>query len=179
VHLILANPPWRQLRERAQKIQGDKKHVEGILSQSHCVAQFNTAQEMLTDPKGLSNFRRQWLYFAGPHKVLETPKGDCLKRYYGSNVGRLMSPEPVYFQAEMLTGPRSGSLSGNNAYIKVKRLFCRLPIVSGNFEAKRNFPAAHRVRPGLFLYDGFANRTFVSSVPATVITVTSASAGLP
>jgi methylase of polypeptide subunit release factors len=26
VHLILANPPWRQLQERAQKIQGDKKH---------------------------------------------------------------------------------------------------------------------------------------------------------
>jgi hypothetical protein len=45
VHLILANPPWRQLRERAQKIQGDEKHVEGILSQTHCVAQFNTAQE--------------------------------------------------------------------------------------------------------------------------------------
>jgi hypothetical protein len=30
VHLILANPPWRQLRERAQKIQGDKKHVQGF-----------------------------------------------------------------------------------------------------------------------------------------------------
>jgi hypothetical protein len=30
VHLILANPPWRQLLERAQKIQGDKKHVEGF-----------------------------------------------------------------------------------------------------------------------------------------------------
>jgi hypothetical protein len=30
VHLILANPPWRQLQERAQKIQGDKKHVEGL-----------------------------------------------------------------------------------------------------------------------------------------------------
>jgi hypothetical protein len=44
VHLILANPPWRQLQERAEKIPGDKKHVEGILSQSHCVAQFNTAQ---------------------------------------------------------------------------------------------------------------------------------------
>jgi hypothetical protein len=29
VHLILANPPWRQLQEHAQKIQGDKKHVEG------------------------------------------------------------------------------------------------------------------------------------------------------
>jgi hypothetical protein len=26
VHPILANPPWRQLQERAQKIQGDKKH---------------------------------------------------------------------------------------------------------------------------------------------------------
>jgi hypothetical protein len=33
VHLILANPPWRQLQERAQKIQGDKKHIEGIFSQ--------------------------------------------------------------------------------------------------------------------------------------------------
>ena len=28
VHLILANPPWRQLQERAEKIPGDKKHVE-------------------------------------------------------------------------------------------------------------------------------------------------------
>jgi hypothetical protein len=45
VHLILANPPWRQLQERAEKIPGDKKHVEGMLSQSHCVAQFNTAHE--------------------------------------------------------------------------------------------------------------------------------------
>ena len=45
VHLILANPPWHQLQERAQKIQGDKKHIEGMLSQSHCVAQFNSAHE--------------------------------------------------------------------------------------------------------------------------------------
>jgi len=44
VHLILANPPRRQLQERAEKIPGDKKHVEGNLSQGHCVAQFNTAQ---------------------------------------------------------------------------------------------------------------------------------------
>jgi hypothetical protein len=43
VHLILANPLWRQLQERAEKIPGDKKHVEGMLSQSHCVTQFNTA----------------------------------------------------------------------------------------------------------------------------------------
>src|SRR6266436_9628368 len=33
-------------------------------------------------------------------------------------------------------------LSGNNAYIKVKRLVCRLLIVSVNFEAKRNSCAA-------------------------------------
>lgn len=26
VHLILANPPWRQLQEPAEKIPGDKKH---------------------------------------------------------------------------------------------------------------------------------------------------------
>jgi hypothetical protein len=32
VHVILANPPWRQLQERAEKIPGDKKHVEGIFS---------------------------------------------------------------------------------------------------------------------------------------------------
>jgi len=43
VHLILANPPWRQLQERARKIPGDKKHMEGMLSRSHCVAQFHTA----------------------------------------------------------------------------------------------------------------------------------------
>jgi len=46
VHLILANPPWRQLQERAEKIPGDKKHVEGMLSQSHCGAQFNTAHKV-------------------------------------------------------------------------------------------------------------------------------------
>jgi hypothetical protein len=28
VHLILANPSWRDLQQRAQKIQGDKKHVD-------------------------------------------------------------------------------------------------------------------------------------------------------
>jgi hypothetical protein len=28
VHLILANPPWHQLRERAEKIPGDKKHAK-------------------------------------------------------------------------------------------------------------------------------------------------------
>jgi hypothetical protein len=46
VHLILANPPWRQPQERAEKIPGDKKHVEGMLSQGHCVAQFNTAHKL-------------------------------------------------------------------------------------------------------------------------------------
>jgi hypothetical protein len=46
VHLILANPPWRQLQERAEKILGDKKHAEGMLSQGHCVVQFNTAHKL-------------------------------------------------------------------------------------------------------------------------------------
>ena len=48
MHLILANPPWRQLQERAEKIPGEKKHVGGILSQSQCAAQFNTAQNRVT-----------------------------------------------------------------------------------------------------------------------------------
>jgi Rod binding domain-containing protein len=52
VHLILANPLWRQLRERAEKIPGDKKHAEEMLSQSHCVAQFNTAQNRLPERVG-------------------------------------------------------------------------------------------------------------------------------
>ena len=39
-----------------------------------------------------------------------------------------------------------GSFSGNNAYIKVKPLVCRLPIVSVNFEVKGNFCAAQAKR---------------------------------
>ena len=54
VHLMLANPPWRQLQERAGKIPGDKKHVEGILSQSHCVAQFHKVQNRLPEPLSAS-----------------------------------------------------------------------------------------------------------------------------
>jgi hypothetical protein len=46
MHLTLANPPWRQQQESAEKIPGDKKHMEGMLSQSHCVAQFNTAHNL-------------------------------------------------------------------------------------------------------------------------------------
>jgi hypothetical protein len=30
VGVMLANPPWRQLRERAEKIPGDKKHDAGL-----------------------------------------------------------------------------------------------------------------------------------------------------
>ena len=30
VHLMQPNPLWHQLRERAEKISGDKKHVEGF-----------------------------------------------------------------------------------------------------------------------------------------------------
>jgi hypothetical protein len=42
MHLILANLPWRHLQERAEKIPGDKKRLESMLTQSHYVAQFNT-----------------------------------------------------------------------------------------------------------------------------------------
>ena len=44
---MLANPPRRQLRERAENILGDQKHdseLIRILSQSYCLMQFNTAQ---------------------------------------------------------------------------------------------------------------------------------------
>jgi hypothetical protein len=37
VHLMLANPPWRQLRERAEKIPGDKKHDIELEGFSHRV----------------------------------------------------------------------------------------------------------------------------------------------
>jgi hypothetical protein len=46
VDLILANRPWRWLRERAEKIPGDKKHVQTTFSQSHCVALFKTAHSL-------------------------------------------------------------------------------------------------------------------------------------
>jgi hypothetical protein len=53
MHLILANLPWRYLQERAEKIPGDKKHVESMLSQSY-VAQFSTAHKLL------SSARKSW-----------------------------------------------------------------------------------------------------------------------
>jgi hypothetical protein len=53
-----------------------------------------------------------------------------------------------------------GSLPGNNAYIKVKRLVCRLPIVSVNFEAKRNFCAAQEAAVVFFVKKG-APRTSI------------------
>ena len=51
MHLILANLPWRHLQERAEKIPGDKKHAESMLSQSHYVAQFNTAHKLLSSAR--------------------------------------------------------------------------------------------------------------------------------
>jgi hypothetical protein len=47
VQLIQASLLWRQLQERAQKIQGDKKRMERMLSQRHCVSQFNRAHRIL------------------------------------------------------------------------------------------------------------------------------------
>ena len=37
MHLILANLPWHQLRERAEKIPGDKKHDFKLGGFSHRV----------------------------------------------------------------------------------------------------------------------------------------------
>jgi hypothetical protein len=51
MHLILANLPSHHLQERAEKIPGDKKHVESMLSQSHYVAQFNTAHKLLSSAR--------------------------------------------------------------------------------------------------------------------------------
>ena len=41
---MLANPAGVNYESHAEKIPGDKKHVEEIISQDHCLAQFNTAQ---------------------------------------------------------------------------------------------------------------------------------------
>ena len=69
VHLILANPPWRQLQESAEKIPGDKKHMEGMLSRSYYVVQFNTAHklpsrvyrgQMRSPPKVGIRYRSAW-----------------------------------------------------------------------------------------------------------------------
>ena len=51
MHLILVNLPWRHLQERAEKIPGDKKHVQAMLSQSHYVEQFNTAHKPLSSAR--------------------------------------------------------------------------------------------------------------------------------
>jgi hypothetical protein len=46
VHLILANLPGVIYKSAPKKIPGDKKHAQSMLSQSHYVAQFNTANKI-------------------------------------------------------------------------------------------------------------------------------------
>lgn len=55
-----------------------------VLLDMNCPVANSTAKERDTE-SGIDNFE---------------------KRYYGSNLGRLMSPDPVFFQAEMLTDPQ-------------------------------------------------------------------------
>jgi len=47
VHLMLANPPWRSLRERAGKMPRPEARLRigRIFSHSDCAAQFNKAQK--------------------------------------------------------------------------------------------------------------------------------------
>jgi hypothetical protein len=47
VHLMLANPPWRSLRERAGKMPRPEARLRigRIFSRSYCAAQFNKAQK--------------------------------------------------------------------------------------------------------------------------------------
>ena len=49
---MLANPPWRQLRARREDSgrQAARFRIGRILSQSYCVAQFNTAQKRPGSP---------------------------------------------------------------------------------------------------------------------------------
>jgi len=44
--------------------------------------------------------------FTGKERDSESGLDNLEKRYYGSSLGRLMSPDPVFFQAEMLTDPQ-------------------------------------------------------------------------
>jgi RHS repeat-associated protein len=44
--------------------------------------------------------------FTGKERDSESGLDNLKKRYYGSNLGRLMSADPVFFQAEMLTDPQ-------------------------------------------------------------------------
>jgi RHS repeat-associated protein len=45
-------------------------------------------------------------HFTGKERDSESNLDNFEKRYYGSDLGRLMSPDPVFFQAEMLTDPQ-------------------------------------------------------------------------
>ncbi len=45
MHLILANPPGVSYKSVPGKFRETRSTMEGMLSQSHCVAQFNTAHK--------------------------------------------------------------------------------------------------------------------------------------
>jgi RHS repeat-associated protein len=46
------------------------------------------------------------LHFTGKERDFESGLDNLEKRYYGNSLGRMMSPDPVFFQAEMLTDPQ-------------------------------------------------------------------------
>jgi hypothetical protein len=87
VHPILANPPWRQLLERTEKIRGDKKHVEAMVSQGHGVTQFNTAHKLPSSgplsPR--TRYRTECRRRPGNGQTLNglvpTEKVNCLSRF--------------------------------------------------------------------------------------------------
>jgi hypothetical protein len=46
MHLILANPPSDSYKSAPRKFRETRSTMEGMLSQNHCVAQFNTAHNL-------------------------------------------------------------------------------------------------------------------------------------
>ena len=56
--------------------------------------------------------------FTGKERDTESSLDNFEKRYYGSNLGGLMSPDPVFFQAEMLTDPQRFNEYGGWATLK-------------------------------------------------------------
>ena len=84
VHLMLANPPWHQLREPAEKIPGDKKHDAGLRGFSQrvirlrCPILHRNAPELVAQPHKREPAWRSWrLRFAGRRCAAQPVTNSC------------------------------------------------------------------------------------------------------
>jgi hypothetical protein len=81
VHLMLANPPWRRLRERAEKIPRDQKHDYELGGVSHRVIALRSSIQHRNPWRAMNSAKNAWTASLCPATQvvsnLTQPVGGC------------------------------------------------------------------------------------------------------